>query len=56
MARQYRLAQIDARTRRVVYPTLRLRGDPFALAVDSRFVWVTLLSRDRVARVDYRST
>jgi hypothetical protein len=51
-----RLARIDARTRRLVYPTLRLRGDPFALGVNSRFVWVTLLSRDRVARVAYRST
>jgi hypothetical protein len=39
-----------------VYPTLRLRGDPFALAVTSRLVWVTLLSRDRVVRVSYRST
>jgi hypothetical protein len=51
-----RLARIDARTRRLVYPTLRLRGDPFALNVDSRFVWVTLLRRDRVARIDYRSS
>jgi hypothetical protein len=49
-----RLARIDARSRRVAYPTLRLRGDPFALAVSSRLVWVALLSRDRVARVAVR--
>ena len=28
-------------------------GDPFALAVDPRFVWVTELGRDRVSRVAY---
>jgi streptogramin lyase len=47
------LARIDVRTRRTVQPTLPMSGDPYALAVDPPFVWVTELGRDRVARVTY---
>jgi streptogramin lyase len=46
------LARIDARERRLIQ-RLPMAGDPFALAVDARYVWVTELGRDRVARVAY---
>ena len=48
------LAKIDARSHHMVKPALPIEGDPYALAVDARNVWVTLLGRARVARVAYR--
>ena len=48
------LARIDVRKGRTVQPTLPMSGDPYALALDPRFVWVTQLGTDRVSRVSYR--